>query len=201
MYVIDLIYIEIQIKRTSNSQRVSKVFKKNLFCRMYWDMLFKLKTVHIWICVSKSILSNWFFTSLIVLIKDGVSPSGSKTSMMLNKTKHLCSLPGGILGPYPGARHGEGVRRWVPGGQAFFHGIWSGSAWKGNMDLSSCGLTTHRRSHRGPVLFGSSGSPRQGPWRSDPRLPMLAIGTWNVASLLRKEPELVQEVERYWLSG
>ncbi|TWW53161.1 Nucleotide-binding oligomerization domain-containing protein 2 [Takifugu flavidus] len=38
---------------------------------------------------------------------------------------------------------------------------------------------------------------RQGPWRSDPRLHKLALGTWNVTSLVGKEPELVREVEKF----
>ena len=38
-----------------------------------------------------------------------------------------------------------------------------------------------------------------GPWQLDPRLLKLAIGTWNVTSLMGKKPELVQEIERYWL--
>ena len=32
-----------------------------------------------------------------------------------------------------------------------------------------------------------------------PRLLKLAIGTWNVTSLVGKVPELVQEFERYWV--
>ncbi|TWW67270.1 hypothetical protein D4764_02G0003110 [Takifugu flavidus] len=40
---------------------------------------------------------------------------------------------------------------------------------------------------------------RQGPWRSDPRLHKLALGTWNVTSLVGKEPELVREVEKFRL--
>uniref|UniRef100_A0A3Q4BRZ5 G-protein coupled receptors family 1 profile domain-containing protein n=1 Tax=Mola mola TaxID=94237 RepID=A0A3Q4BRZ5_MOLML len=51
------------------------------------------------------------------------------------------------------------------------------SAQKGDMGPSSRGPTTHRRSHRGPVLCGSGGSQRQGPWRSDPRLLKLEHGT------------------------
>ncbi|TWW70619.1 hypothetical protein D4764_17G0001020 [Takifugu flavidus] len=40
---------------------------------------------------------------------------------------------------------------------------------------------------------------RQGPWRSDPRLHKLALGTWNVTSLVGKEPEVVREVEKFRL--
>ena len=61
------------------------------------------------------------------------------------------------------------------------------------------GPTTHRRSHRGPMLSRSGGSQRQGLWWSDPQLLKLAFGTRNV-SLMEKEPELVQEVEGYQLN-
>jgi len=42
-------------------------------------------------------------------------------------------------------------------------------------------------------------SRKQRPWWSDPRLPKLALGTWNVTSLLGKEPELVREAEQFRL--
>ena len=42
-------------------------------------------------------------------------------------------------------------------------------------------------------------SRRRRPWRSDPRLLKLALGTWNVTCLLGKEPELVHKAERFWL--
>ena len=35
--------------------------------------------------------------------------------------------------------------------------------------------------------------------RSDPRLQKLALGTWNITSLVGKEPELVREVEKFRL--
>jgi len=35
----------------------------------------------------------------------------------------------------------------------------------------------------------------------DPRRRRLVLGTWNVTSLVGKEPELVREVERYQLDG
>ena len=53
------------------------------------------------------------------------------------------------------------------------------------------GHVGRRRSCRGLVQCGPGGSPRQGPWRSDPQLLKLAIGTWNITSLMGKEPELV----------
>ena len=49
------------------------------------------------------------------------------------------------------------------------------------------------------MLCGSGGSQRQGQWQSDPRSLKLAIRTWNITSMMEKEPELVREVERYWL--
>ncbi|TWW54485.1 hypothetical protein D4764_0145930 [Takifugu flavidus] len=52
---------------------------------------------------------------------------------------------------------------------------------------------------RGRVHCVLGSSRRQGPWRSDPRLHKLALGTWNVTSLVGKEPELVREVEKFRL--
>ena len=46
---------------------------------------------------------------------------------------------------------------------------------------------------------GSGGIQRLGPWQSHPCLLKLAIGTWNITSLMEKEPELLPEVERYLL--
>ena len=37
------------------------------------------------------------------------------------------------------------------------------------------------------------------PWHVDPQWTRLATGTWNIISLVGKEPELVCEVERYLL--
>ena len=51
----------------------------------------------------------------------------------------------------------------------------------------------------GPVQCGLGCSSRQRPWRFDPRLQKLACGTWNVTSLVGKELELVEEVERFRL--
>ncbi|KAK0141183.1 Craniofacial development protein 2 [Merluccius polli] len=51
----------------------------------------------------------------------------------------------------------------------------------------------------GRVQCELGGGRRRGPWRSDPRLQKLALGTWNVTSLVGKEPELVREVEKFWL--
>ncbi|TWW80945.1 hypothetical protein D4764_01G0007600 [Takifugu flavidus] len=59
------------------------------------------------------------------------------------------------------------------------------------------GLTTCRRGQGGRVHCVLGSSRRRGPWRSDPRLHKLALGTWNVTSLVGKEPELVHEVEKF----
>lgn len=44
---------------------------------------------------------------------------------------------------------------------------------------------------------GSGGSQRA--WLSNPRLLRLAVGTWNVSSLMGKDSQLVRELERCWL--
>ncbi|TKS65417.1 Craniofacial development protein 2 p97 bucentaur protein [Collichthys lucidus] len=110
-------------------------------------------------------------------------------------------LPGrGSPGPPPGARPGGGVRWRAPGGRVLTHGARPGIARKGDMGPPSHGPTTHGRGLRGGhVRREMGGSRRRGPWRSDPRLQKLALGTWNVTSLAGKEPELVHEVERYRL--
>ncbi|TWW81632.1 hypothetical protein D4764_01G0014470 [Takifugu flavidus] len=60
-------------------------------------------------------------------------------------------------------------------------------------------LTTCRRGQEGRVHCVLGSGRRQGPWQSDPRLYKLALGTWNVTSLVGKEPELVREVEKFRL--
>ncbi|KAK0136103.1 Craniofacial development protein 2 [Merluccius polli] len=60
-------------------------------------------------------------------------------------------------------------------------------------------LTTSRRGQRGRVQCDLGSGRRRGPWRSDPRPQKLALGTWNVTSLVGKEPELVREVEKFRL--
>ena len=109
-------------------------------------------------------------------------------------------LPGrGSPGPPSGARPGGGARRRAPGGRAYTHGARSGAARKDNVGPPSHGLTTCGRGHRGRVQCELGGGQRRGPWRSDPRLQKLALGTWNVTSLAGKEPELVCEVEKFRL--
>ena len=82
--------------------------------------------------------------------------------------------------------------------RAFTNGVQPGLAQTGYMGTSPSGPTTRGGSQRGPVSYGSGG-PRRGPWRSDPQLRKLALGTWNVTSLAGKELELVEEVERFRL--
>ncbi|TWW78139.1 R2 Retrovirus-related Pol polyprotein from type I retrotransposable element [Takifugu flavidus] len=109
-------------------------------------------------------------------------------------------LPGcGSPGPPPGARPGGGARWRAPGGRTSAHGVRPGTARRGNMGPPSRGLTTCRKGQGGRVhcVLGSSRS--QGPWRSDPRLHKLALGTLNVTSLVGKEPELVRDVEKFRL--
>ncbi|TWW80607.1 R2 Retrovirus-related Pol polyprotein from type I retrotransposable element [Takifugu flavidus] len=75
----------------------------------------------------------------------------------------------------------------------------AGTARRSNMGHPSRGLTTCRRGQGGRVHCVLGSSQRQGPWLSDPRLHKLALGTWNVTSLVGKEPELVREVEKFRL--
>uniref|UniRef100_A0A8C2XE13 Homeobox domain-containing protein n=1 Tax=Cyclopterus lumpus TaxID=8103 RepID=A0A8C2XE13_CYCLU len=92
------------------------------------------------------------------------------------------------------------LRRRASGGRAFAHGARSGSARKNIMEQQSpCGPTILRENYRGRVLCRPGGGPGGRPGRADRRQHRLALGTWNVTSLAGKEPELVQEVERYQL--
>ncbi|KAK0154053.1 Craniofacial development protein 2 [Merluccius polli] len=99
----------------------------------------------------------------------------------------------------PGARPGGGARRRAPGGRAYTHGARPGTARKDDVGPPSRRLTTSRRGQRGRVQCELGGGRRRGPWRSDPRLQKLALGTWNITSLVGKEPELVREVEKFRL--
>lgn len=119
---------------------------------------------------------------------------------MKRTSREQFTLPGiGLPGPRPGARPGEGARGRASGGRALVHGARPGTARRGDMGPSSRRPTTRRRRHRGRVHCVSGGGQERRPWRTDPRLPRLAIGTWNVTSLVGKEPELVREVEKYRL--
>jgi len=66
------------------------------------------------------------------------------------------------------------------------------------------GREDSRRGERGgnvPHLVHciTGGRQKRGPGLADPRHRRMVLGTWNVTSLAGKEPELVQEVERYQL--
>ena len=74
-----------------------------------------------------------------------------------------------------------------------------GSARKSDVGPPSSRFTTRRRVQKGPVLCDLGGGRGKVPRRPNPRTVTLAMGTWNVTSLGGKEPELVQEVERYRL--
>ncbi len=102
-------------------------------------------------------------------------------------------------GPLPGARPRVGARMWAPGGRASPLGARPGSAPKSDVGPHSRRLTTCRRDRKGPVHSGLGCSRRRGPWRPDLWTRKLALGMWNVTSLVGKEPELVREVERYQL--
>lgn len=104
----------------------------------------------------------------------------------------------GLPGPRPGARPGEGAQGRASGGLALVHGARPGTARKGDMGPSSRRLTTHRRRRRGQVHCVPGGGQERRPWRTEPRQPRLATGTWNV-TMVGKEPEVVCEVERYRL--
>jgi len=120
---------------------------------------------------------------------------------MISSPRTEATLPGqGKPGHPPGARPRRGARRRASGGRAFAHGARSGSARKNIMEQQSpCGPTTRRENYRGRVLCRPGGGPGGRPGRADSRQHRLALGTWNVTSLAGKEPELVQEVERYQL--
>ena len=60
-------------------------------------------------------------------------------------------------------------------------------------------LTTCGRGQRGQVQYELGSSRRRRPRWPDPRPLKLALGMWNVTSLLEKEPELVHEAERFRL--
>uniref|UniRef100_A0A3P9PV83 Reverse transcriptase domain-containing protein n=1 Tax=Poecilia reticulata TaxID=8081 RepID=A0A3P9PV83_POERE len=123
-----------------------------------------------------------------------------KTPMMNTNFGLRFPSPGrGSPGPHSGARPGGGARWRAPGGRAFTHGARPGSARRGDVGPPSDGLTTCPRGQRGRVHCAMGSSQGRGPWRSDPRLQKLALGTWNVTSLVGKEPELVCEAERFRL--
>ncbi|KAK3518676.1 hypothetical protein QTP70_007169 [Hemibagrus guttatus] len=90
-------------------------------------------------------------------------------------------------------------RRRAPDGQVFACGTRPGTAQRKDVGPPSRRPTTRRKEHRGPVQCVLGGSYGRGPRRPKPWTKNLAFGAWNVTSLGGKEPELVREVERYWL--
>ncbi|KAK3552409.1 hypothetical protein QTP86_011645 [Hemibagrus guttatus] len=102
-------------------------------------------------------------------------------------------------GPHPGTRPGVGARRRAPGGRVFACGTRPGTARRKDVGPPSRRPTTRRKEHKGPVPCVLGSSHGRGPRRPKPWTKNLAFGTWNVTSLGGKEPELVREVERYWL--
>ncbi|TWW62565.1 hypothetical protein D4764_04G0012120 [Takifugu flavidus] len=73
------------------------------------------------------------------------------------------------------------------------------SAWWPDLCPGSPAGHSPKRQQGTPFPWAHHLGRRQGPWRSDPRLHKLALGTWNVTSLVGKEPELVCEVEKFRL--
>ncbi|KAK3573020.1 hypothetical protein QTP86_012243 [Hemibagrus guttatus] len=100
---------------------------------------------------------------------------------------------------HPGARPRVGARRRVPGGRVFACGTRPGTAQRKDVGSPSRRPTNRRKEHKGPVQCVLCSSHGRGPRRPKPWTKNLAFGTWNVTSLEGKEPELVREVERYWL--
>ncbi|KAI3358762.1 hypothetical protein L3Q82_014724 [Scortum barcoo] len=105
-----------------------------------------------------------------------------------------------LPGPHPGARPGVGRLA----GERLVAGSLPTGPGRAQPEMAtwarlSSRLTTRRKVHEGPVQCGLGSSRGGGPRRPNPWTKTLAIGTWNVTSLGGKEPELVQEVERYRL--
>ena len=114
---------------------------------------------------------------------------------IMNKEVHFAW--NGVTGAPPWSQAwGWGLQA-APVGLAFAHGTQSGAARMSNVGPPSSRLTIHRRVHKGLMLRNLDGGRR--PRCPNSRTVTLAMGTWNVTSLEGKEPELVQEVERYRL--
>ena len=104
-----------------------------------------------------------------------------------------CPLPGsGSPGSHTGARSGGRAHSRVPGGRAFTHGAWLGKTQTICVGLPSC---RPKKDHMIWVPCGIGSGQRQGPHRPDPWSLKLALGLWNVTSLMGKEPEFVCKVE------
>lgn len=83
------------------------------------------------------------------------------------------------------------------GGQATYV-TWLDPPQKGNMDLSQ-GLTPCEVKGEGLVWCQNGSSSRDTPRWTGTLQWKLALGKWNITLLGGKEPEFVEEVERYWL--
>ncbi|KAK3528659.1 hypothetical protein QTP70_007205 [Hemibagrus guttatus] len=102
-------------------------------------------------------------------------------------------------GPHHGARPEVGARRRAPRGRVFACGTRPGTARRKDIGPPSRRPTTRRKEHKGPVQCVLGSSHGRGPRRPKPWMKNLDFGTWNVTSRGVKKPELVREVERYWL--
>ena len=110
------------------------------------------------------------------------------------------SLPGcGLPEPRPGARPGAGHNgeRLVIGPLSM--GLGQAQPKKVAWEPLPRGSPPAGGAKLGQVQEVLGSSRRQGPWRSYHELQKLALGTWNVTSLMGKEPVLVRKVEKFWL--
>ncbi|KAK3525108.1 hypothetical protein QTP86_016265 [Hemibagrus guttatus] len=125
---------------------------------------------------------------------------GSRAQTLMEVISRTVTSPGlASPGPHPGARPGVGARRRAPGGRVFACGTRPGTARRNDVGPPSHRPTTRRKEHKGPVQCVLGSGHGRGPRRPKPWTKNLAFGIWNVTSLRGKEPELVREVERYWL--
>ena len=119
---------------------------------------------------------------------------------MENLKRKCVTRPGGSPGPSSGARPGGRARQRAPGGRAY-HGARPGSARRSYVDTFSPprGPTTRGRKQWGRVRCQTGGSDNRVFRRTGPGQQRLTLGTWNLTTLMGKEPELVCEMERYQL--
>lgn len=95
--------------------------------------------------------------------------------------KDQCPLPREFPGLYgPGLGKGANGKIWVA----------LATRLSSDIGLSSSGPITQRRSHRGLAQCELDNKQSQRPGWSDPHLLKLATETWNLTSLVEKEPEL-----------
>ena len=119
---------------------------------------------------------------------------------MESQVRTCVTRPGGSPGSPSGARPGGRARQRAPGGRAY-HGARPGTARRSNVDTSSPprGPTTRGRKQWGRVRCQTGGSDTGRSGRTRPGQQRLTLGTWNVTTLVGKEPDLVREAERYRL--